>query len=487
MKKLFCVLLPVLFLLSSCYVSDIEDSGMVTSEESNEYIPDNSVFGVAFASCESSDPYTTSNKLNAEFMGLVCEPLFSVSDTFEVTPVLCRDYSYSDREYTFNIKDGVTFSDGSALTASDVEYSLRAAMGSGSYYATRLAIIENISSSDRGNFVKVRLKYDNARFPALLDIPIIKRNTRNSIPPTGTGLYAPKDDLSALVARRDHHSGKTPVYSVISICDVTSSDELIYEFDTHNVSLLTSDPTGSTHITPISRAARTNVVTTQLHYLGFNTRNATLSDKSVRRAIARAIDRENAAAADFALMGNPAELPVHPKSSSYPHESAKDLFYDGETAISVSAPLTILVNSDNSGKLAVCKRIAETLSRLGAPTTVRALPFDEYTSALRSGDFTLYYAEVALGADFDITRLISGSLNFGGFYDASLINAHSAYLAGDEGKNEFFRIFCDTVPFAPIMFKDTAMYTQENFFEKTSPTSQNIYNSFCDWTVKNIS
>ena len=160
MKKLFCVLLPVLFLLSSCYVSDIEDSGMVTSEESNEYIPDNSVFGVAFASCESSDPYTTSNKLNAEFMGLVCEPLFSVSDTFEVTPVLCRDYSYSDREYTFNIKDGVTFSDGSALTASDVEYSLRAAMGSGSYYATRLAIIENISSSDRGNFVKVRLKYD---------------------------------------------------------------------------------------------------------------------------------------------------------------------------------------------------------------------------------------------------------------------------------------------------------------------------------------
>lgn len=481
MKKLLCLILSLSFLLSACDIAEIEDIPDNTSEAVHK--PNNDVFGVAFASNEIADPYTSSNKLNTELMGLICEPLFEVSESFEVTPVLCSDYSYSGREYRFNIKSGVTFSDGSELTASDVEYSLRAAMASGSYYATRLSIVESISSSNRAGFVTVRLKYDNARLPALLDIPIIKNGTRSNILPVGTGIYAPKDDLTALVARNPHHGGKTPNYSVITLHDVASSDELVFEFDTHNVSVLTSDPTGTTQITPSSAASRTNVTTTQLHYLGFNTRRAPLSDKAVRRAIARAIDRESAAQSDFALMGNATSLPYHPKSSLYPADIAEALTYDGDTRLTVSEPLTILVNSENSGKLAVCKRIAETLTRLGASTTVRALPFDEYTRALQSGDFTLYYAEVALGSDFDITRLISGSLNFGGFYDAGMSAANAAYLAGDEGITEYFRTFCDVVPFAPIMFKDTAMYTQENFFEKAYPTSQNVYHSFCDWVI----
>lgn len=481
MKRLLYLFLSLCLFLSACNIAEIEDIPDDNSQVA--YKPNTDVFGVAFASNESADPYTSSNKLNTELMGLICEPLFEVSESFEVTPVLCSDYSYSDREYRFNIKSGVTFSDGSELTPSDVEYSLRAAMAWGSYYATRLGIIESISSSNRDGYVAVRLKYDNARLPALLDFPIIKSGTRSNPLPTGTGIYAPKDDLTALVARNPHHSGKTPNYSVITLHDVASADELIFEFDTHNVSILTSDPTGTTQITPLSASERTNVTTTQLHYIGFNTRRAPLSDKSVRCAIARAIDRESAAQSDFALMGNATSLPYHPKSPLYPADIAETLAYDSDTPLPTSEPLSILVNSESSGKLAVCKRIAETLTRLGTPTTVRALPFNEYTRALQTGDFTLYYAEVALGSDFDITRLISGSLNFGGFYDAGMSSANAAYLAGDEGFVEYFRTFCDIVPFAPVMFKDTAMYTQENFFKKTYPTSQNIYHGFCDWVI----
>lgn len=483
MKRLLCIALSLMLFLCGCAVTETPEPDTPANEPTVEHKPNNDVFGVAFASNESTDPYTSSNKLNSELMGLICEPLFSVSESFDVTPVLCADYSYADREYTFNIKSGVTFSDGSTLSPSDVEYSLRAAMEPASYYATRLSVVESIRSSNRSGYVKVKLKYDNARFPALLDIPIIKRDTRAASLPTGTGIYAPKEDMSALVARSGHHSGKSPKYPAITLFDVASSDELVFEFDTHNVSILTSDPTGTSQINPSSAAARTNVPTTQLHYLGFNARNEVLADKAVRRRIARAIDRESAAQGDFALMGNAAALPVHPKSSAYSAEISAKLAYDGETPLSLSEPLTILVNSENSGKLAVCKRIAETLTRLGAPTTVRSLPFADYTKALQTGDFTLYYAEVSLGADFDITRLIAGSLNFGGFYDASMSSAAAAYLTGDEGRDNYFDTFCDTVPFAPILFKDTAMYTQEGFFEKSYPSSQNVYHAFCDWVI----
>ena len=183
-------------------------------------------------------------------------------------------------------------------------------------------------------------------------------------------------------------------------------------------------------------------------------------------------------------MGNAAALPVHPACTLYDHSAADALSYQPDTPLPFNDELTILVNSENSGKVAVCKRIAETLTRLGAPTTVRAIPFNEYTHALSTGDFDLYYAEVALGADFDITRLMAGSLNFGGFYDALLSAGVAAYLGGDEGLSQFFSAFCDTVPFVPVLFKDTAVYTEKNFFKKINPSSQNIYFNFCNWEIK---
>ncbi len=484
MKKYVSLLFVLVLLLCSCDISEIEEIDEAIAEETGAVKVDTSTFGAGVALSESADPYTTENKLNSELMGLICESLFSVSETFEVSPVLCKDYTYSDKTYVFNIKKNVSFSDGSTLLPSDVEYSLRAALEHGSYYAANLSAIDSISSSDRNGTVTIRLKYDNSRFPALLDIPIIKTGTRGDKLPKGTGIYAPKDDFSALVARSNHHSGKTPKYSVISLTDVASSDELLFEFDNHTISLLTSDPTGTSPLSPLSTSQIKNISTTRLHFLGFNTRKAPLSDNAVRRSIARAIDRESAAYNDFALMGRPSALPIHPGTSSYPAEISELLAYDGNARLDIPEPLTLLVNSENQGKLAVCKRIAETLTRLGAPCTVRALSFNDYASALAGGDFDLYYAEVSLSPDFDLTRLLQGSLNYGGFYDAELLSLHSSYLAGDEARDDFFRAFCDKVPFAPIFFKDTALYTQTGFFEKMTPTAQNTYNSFCDWVVK---
>ncbi len=480
MKKFLCLILALVLVLSSCGVSDIDTSA--TGEGEAKKV-NNDSFGVAYAVGEETDPYKTTNPLNSELYGLICEPLFSLSPSFEATPVLCDSFSCSDMTYVFNIKRDVTFSDGSPLTASDVAYSLRAAAEYGSFYATRLGIIESIRHDDKSATVTVVLKRKNAYFPSLLDIPIIKKDTRDDFFPIGTGLYYPKEDKSTLILRDNHHSGKTPQYKTIRLLGVSSVDELIFEFDTHNISVLSSDPTGNTPLAPLSAAKITNVTSTKMHYLGFNTRKAPLNDRAVRRAIAKAIDRENASVADFALMGRPTTLPLHPNTLDYPHGIASVLDYDGSTKLPIDTKLTILVNSENSGKLAVCKRIAETLTKLGAPTTVRALPFNEYAAALRSGDFTLYYGETLVSPDFDLTSFLGGSLNYGGFYDEGLYSLHSAFLESKERRDDFYRAFCDYVPFAPILFKDTAIYTEDGFFQKATPTAQNIYHGFSDWVI----
>ncbi len=487
MKRWMALFLAIVLLsLCSCGMSE-EIEEIVASETKKKVTePDaiNETFGVAYASTESANPYTTSNILNEELAGLICEPLFSLSNSFEAIPILCSDYSYDGKKYTINIKSGVTFSDGSTLTAADVAYSFKEAMKEGSYYASRLSCVESVKAAAKGGYITVSLKYENSRLASLLTFPIVKNKTADKTLPTGTGMYAPSSDMKKLVARSGHHSGEKPLYNEITLTDVSNTDEQIFEFDMHNISLLSADPTGTSPQSPMSAAVMERVPTTQLHYIGFNFKNPALADKSTRLAIAKAIDIKNIAESDFALMGRPASLPMHPDSYVYPSEIASALVYDGNTPLATTEPLTILVNNENSAKLAACKRIAETLTRLGAPTTVSALPFEEYTQALKSGDFSLYYASVALGADFDITKLLSGSLNFGGFNDEELKALHSAYLSGDEAKDEFFTKFCEVIPFVPIMFKDTAVYMQEDFFESCTPTSENLYHDFSSWKLK---
>lgn len=490
MKRLFFLFFAFSLFLCSCAETELyQDEGFAPvdtsfSTESQENAK-NDVFSVAFCSSESADPYTSSNKINFELMGLITEPLFSVSDTFEVTPVLCSDYKCHGKVHTFTIKEGVSFSDGSPVKASDVKASILGAAEPSSYYATRLSVVESVVSDNRRRTVTVTLKYENELFPALLDFPIIKEGTRKNLLPVGTGIYAPDKEATVLTARENHHSGNTPLYETINLCNTNASDELLFNFNNLNVSVFTTDPTGTSPQLPSLSVDTINIITTNMHYIGFNTRNPQLASKSIRQAIARAIDRKSIAESDFALMGEASCLPLHPYVSYYPSEQETGLEFESELKIESDEPLTILVNSENGAKLSACNRIAEALTAKGIPTTVRALPFEEYTASLQNGDFTLYYAEVSLGADFDITRIIEGSLNFGGFSDPSLKSALSAYLAApEESINAYVDAFCDTVPFAPIFFKKTAMYTQKNFFTATYPTSQNIYHRFCDWKIK---
>lgn len=483
MKKVIALLLALVLLFTGCELANIENIDDLNdgTEETEKPKADTSVFGVAYAKGESADPYTSNSRINTELVSLICEPLFSAGTNFEANPILCESFSHDGLTYRFQIKRNIPFSDGSTLSPSDVEYSLKLAASSGSYYAQRLSDVASVSSSNRGGYVQITLKRENGRFPVLLDIPIIKKGTENNALPTGTGLYAPNAELTKLSFREGHHLGKKPPYKEISLVSVGNTDELIFEFETHRVSVLSSDPTGTSAISLRSAAEPVHVTSTIMHYLGFNVRKEPLNNPEVRRAISRAIDRNGIAENDFALMGVPAVLPLHPKSSNYSSEIGASLEYSQNATVPTDKPLTILVNNESSAKVAAASQIAENLTRIGVSATVRAVPFSEYNSALYSGDFTLYYGEISLGADFDITKLIVSGLNFGGFYDESLSSLNSSYLAADEASADFYKKFCELLPFAPILFKDTAMYTQEGFWEEAYPTSQNLYNSFCDW------
>lgn len=76
------------------------------------------------------DPGQASDQSSLEAITLVFTGLVSLNDALQVQPQLAQSYTVSDDglTYTFHLRPGLTFSDGHALTANDVAYSIDRAL-----------------------------------------------------------------------------------------------------------------------------------------------------------------------------------------------------------------------------------------------------------------------------------------------------------------------------------------------------------------------
>lgn len=65
---------------------------------------------------------------------------------------------------------------------------------------------------------------------------------------------------------------------------------------------------------------------------------------------------------------------------------------DGEWIYS----MTLLVNNENSFRVAIAQEIAKALEQYDFKVTVQALPWDQYLTALAEGRYDMYYGECKL-------------------------------------------------------------------------------------------
>ena len=145
-------------------------------------------FALPISDNASLDPITCGDGTDQMLLPLLYEGLFELDPSFAVQNVLCSEYSSSEdfTVWTFTLRSGVTFSDGTSLSAADVVDSLRRAKSSARYGA-RLSAVSSIRAED--GRVVVTLSRGNNRFPALLDIPITSSATAGDAVPAGTGPY----------------------------------------------------------------------------------------------------------------------------------------------------------------------------------------------------------------------------------------------------------------------------------------------------------
>ena len=479
MKRALALILSFV-ILCGCAPSDAPPADISPTPEAELK---NQILRVAYFEERTVNPLTTRVGANIALFHLIYEGLFELTDTFTAVPILCDTFTRDGNVWRFTLR-GVTFSDGTALSAEDVVHSFTLARSDASAYAGRFSNIERFRAVDSST-VEVVTKSPNANLPALLDIPIIKRSEDPVALGTGRYQFVYENGTPVLVRAPQYAEVALP-YDRIEVCTVGSEEQLAKELQNGAVSMAAVDITATGSVSWGGNCDRVDYPTTTMQYVGFNTATKALRSPNVRRAIACAIDRDAVAANDYSGFADATSLPIHPASAnagktrlSYSPETAKaNLAAAGRESLSV----TLLVNSENPSKVSAAHRIAESLKAANITATVETVSWDQFTARLSSGKFELYLGEVVLSADFDVTPMVApgGVLNYGRF--SSEYISQAIYAGRASGNYDaFLRQFAEEVPFAPVLFKRSTLLVQKNFFEELTPAVHNPFYHFYDW------
>lgn len=495
LMKLFTLLLPVL-LLTGCWQEELpEDTGLISPGEELPQEPElllPEFFSLPYAPEQSLDPIDCPDGPQQTVASLICEGLFRLTPDLEAENVLCENYTYDPERYayTFTLRSGVLFSDGSPLTARDVRTALERARQS-ERYRSRLSQVSSISSGD--GTLTITLSRPNTGFAALLDIPIAKES--GGIP-LGTGPYVlSRDESGAFLAANPTwwRGGGQPV-DRIGLTEASGQDAVLYRFSSHEVQLITADLTGADSAVLTGSVHQWGADTTIMQYVGFNTAAASLDSAALRSAMGESLNREHIVSGFLSGHGRAAQFPLSPLSSLYPEELEIRFSADalsqaiGRTGYAPERTLTLLVNGENSFKIAVAEDLANSFTAAGLPVETRVLPWEEYTTALAAGDFDLYYGEVRLTADWDLSSLLStgGALNYGGWADARTDELLAAYGAAED-RAAAMEALCTHLrqqsPILPVCFKSSSVLTQSGVLEGLTPTAVEPLYNLTDCTV----
>ncbi len=158
------------------------------------------VFGMT-QDLKSLDPHIDTDAGTRDVVFNLYEGLVKPSSTGDMIPAVASEYEISEdaKTYTFTLRDGITFHDGTPVTVEDVKYSLdRYAENQGG--SSAFSIVSGIETPDDKTVV-VTLSESNSEFLPNMDCAIIPKANGDPVGnPIGTGpfkfkSYAPGEKL----------------------------------------------------------------------------------------------------------------------------------------------------------------------------------------------------------------------------------------------------------------------------------------------------
>ena len=469
------------------------------------------IFSLNSVADDSFNPYSTSSAWNRVVAMLAYETLVTTDSTFTASPNLITRWETEDGKYwRFYVDTSRSFHDGGVMTPNDAVYSIERAMWSeDGAYARRFSHVKGAYPVDEESFV-VELGEANFRFYELLNIPCIEYGSGYDDMPPGTGPYQFNRRGTMLTLDQNHPLAQQMPLEKIYLKRYTAAEDILQAFEDSYLDLVVNNPTSISSL----GYSRTNITkyvdTTNLHYIGFNMSSRLFSNAMYRTMMTYAIDRDTIVSGSMQGAAVAATLPIHPNSPLYPVDIAKtleysedgfatamqnmgatDVDYDGVVEFAgTRATVNFLVCSDSSAKVSAARQISAQLRNAGFEVNLRELDYDTFVRELGKGNFDMYYGEVKLCTDWDLSILLTsgGSINYGNVWDQTLANDINAFLGSrQEDLTMNTEILCQylaqNAPIIAVCFEKSEVLYHRGVLSGLNPTQDNLFYNMDQWEV----
>lgn len=453
------------------------------------------VLTVASTRYETLNPLTNTNYYMEEILSLVYDGLVSLNSSMQAVPVLAESLTPSAdaREWTAKLRQNMIWHDGKYFSAEDVIYTIQTIQSDPNHkYAHCVSNIVSMEEPDAYTVI-FKLQNPDSFFAEKLYFPIVPKHTTVDTIPVGTGLYKFAEQSAnqmvfiAYGMNATIQEKQTPYIPTIQVHFYNSTAEVIYS-DCDIVMVKSDD---YEKISGKIGYSTKKYVSTEYEVLAFNVTKPVLSDSSVRRAIAYAIDRDGAVHTYSKVQATIADFPVVPQAwirassqlaYSYDVDTAQKLLKNaGYTAEQLT--FSCLVNKENALRLTYATYFKEKLAEVGITLNITEATAEEITQKLAAKDYDLAFVGMNVSQVDDLASYYgtNGANNITGYANESLdalFTRLSGYIYENERKTifaEIENILLTDEPYIGLYYKQHFIFYNKNRVYGVG----NINPSFC--------
>ncbi|MFT4041028.1 MAG: ABC transporter substrate-binding protein [Thermomicrobiales bacterium] len=351
---------------------------------------------------DNLDPVTNDGNVNIWYFMSIYDQLVRVApDGISLEPALAESWEISDDgiTYTFHLREGVLFSDGTPFTADDVIYSYtRAANDPDEHWTFTLTAlqrdengqVQGITAPD-ANTVVVELAQPWAPFlsdVAMFNMSIISKAFAEGNEETlvetamGTGPFALQEwkrgETLTLVKNTNYWEEGLPLLDSVVVSVVPDDNARILQLQGGELDAMMDVP--SSRVPELQMDPNLKVYqfpSTLTSYITFNTRNAPLNDVHARKALQYATDRQTLNDVVLFGVGIPATS-FMPKGALYWNDALTPYAYDVEQAKAEMAqsatpegfPLELKIRGGSPDEETLATALKDMWSQVGVDVTI---------------------------------------------------------------------------------------------------------------------
>lgn len=351
------------------------------------------------------DPHRTSAYHSFQVLENVYDTLVEPDANLAMKPALATEWSTSEDQltWTFTLREGVTFTDGSPLTAEDVVYSYTRIIDEKLNAAYRFSTVESVTAPDPGTVV-VTLTAPTPNLLASLGgfkgVAIVKKSNVESgavkTEPIGSGpftvaSYTAGDSIK--LVRNDSYWGTKPKLDGVTFTFVKDPTVALQNLRGGEVQWTDNLPPQQVPaLREDDELVVRSVPSSDYWYLALNQSREPYDNVEVRRAVAFALDRAAITKAAKFGLATVNQTAIPEDSAFYydyapyqrdPAQARQLLAAAGVTDLTMD----LMVTNEYPETVTAAQVIAAQLKDVGVTVTIRTLDFAQWLDEQGKGNF----------------------------------------------------------------------------------------------------